>query len=85
MAVEKADLLEIDGEKYITLAVLSYEGANYAFTNKITENEEVTEDFYIFREYYNGYDKIVDENIINMLLPKFQKMVKEDLKKLMSE
>lgn len=85
MAVEKADLLTIDGGKYITLAVLSYEGANYAFTNKITDDEEVTDEFYIFREYYNGYEKVVDEEKANVLLPKFQKMLEEDLKSLMND
>lgn len=83
MAIEKADLLAIDGNKYITLAVLSYDGVNYAFTNKITDDEEITEEFYIFREYYNGYEKVVDEKIANILLPKFQKMLEDDLKSLM--
>ena len=85
MDVVIGDLLTIDGKKYITLEVLDYEGSNYIFTNLITDDEETTEDFYIFRVINNEVEMVLEEKLKNILIPKFQKLLENDLKKIIDE
>lgn len=74
------DLLTVEGEKYITLEVLSYEGNNYAFVNKITSDEEITDEYYIFKALEDDNIKVVvEENLRNTLLEKFEELIKKDV------
>lgn len=83
MTVIAGDLLTIEGEKYITLEVLNYGGVNYAFVNKMTNEEEATDEFYIFEVLDDGVKMIVEDDLKNVLIPKFQDMLQNDIKKLM--
>lgn len=88
MKINIADLITIDDdEKYITLDVLEYEGVEYAFVNKLTSDEEPTDELYIFTVDEDEEDivKITDEELINKLLPKFQKRLEEQINKIMNE
>lgn len=87
MKIEIADLITRPDGKYITLDVTNYEGKNYAFTNKLTddENEEPTEEFYVFTVINEKIEKITDENLINKLLPIFQKNLEIEFKKIMED
>lgn len=85
MDVVIGDLLTIEGKKYITLEVLDYEGSNYIFTNLMTDDEETTEDFYIFRVINNEVEMVLEEKLKNILIPKFQKLLENDLKKIIDE
>ena len=85
MDVVIGDLLTIEGKKYITLEVLDYEGSNYIFTNLMTDDEETTEDFYIFRVINNEVEMVLEEKLKNILIPKFQELLENDLKKIIEE
>lgn len=85
MEIKEADLITIDdNEKYITLSVLNYEGVDYAFVNKLTEeDEEPTDEIYVFTVLDDDIVKITDVDLINKLLPLFNKKVEEEIKKIM--
>ena len=85
MDVVIGDLLTIEGKKYITLEVLDYEGSNYVFTNLMTDDEETTEDFYIFRVINNEVEMVLEEKLKNILISKFQELLENDLKKIIDE
>lgn len=85
MDVVIGDLLTIEGKKYITLEVLDYEGSNYIFTNLMTDDEETTEDFYIFRVINNEVEMVLEEKLKNILISKFQELLENDLKKIIDE
>ena len=76
-----------DDEKYITLDVLNYEGNDYAFVNKLTGDEEPTEELYIFTvdEEEEDIIKITNTELINKLLPMFQKRLEGQINKIMNE
>lgn len=76
------DLLTIEGEKYITLEELVYENNQYIFVNKVTSEEEITDDYYIFKIVDDGIKIVVEENLKNILIPKFQKKLEQDLRDL---
>lgn len=78
------DLLTVEGEKYITLEVLSYENNNYAFVNKVTSDEEITDEYYIFKALEDDNIKIVvEENLRNTLLEKFEELIKKDVQQIL--
>ena len=85
MSVIKGDLLTIEGIKYITLETLSYEGNEYAFVNKVTENEEITEEYYIFKVNGDNIVIVVDDNLRNILIPKFEELLRKDIQDIINE
>ena len=85
MNINVEDLLTVSGQKYMTLEVLDYESNRYAFVNKLTSNEEPTEEFYVFEDLGGTVKKVVDNKILNILLPKFEKMLVSDIKKISEE
>ena len=85
MSVIKGDLLTIEGIKYITLETLSYEGNEYAFVNKVTENEEITEEYYIFKVNGDNVMIVVDDNLRNILIPKFEELLRKDIQDIINE
>lgn len=87
MSVKKMDLLTVEGVRYITLEVLSYEGKNYAFMNKLTEEEEVTKEYFIFEILDSGDEvMILDDYDLRMkLIPMFEDLIKKDIEDIINE
>lgn len=87
MGINKMDLLTVEGEKYITLEVLNYEGKNYAFMNKLTEAEEVTKEYYIFEILGDGDEVLVldDYDLRTKLIPMFENLIKKDIEDIINE
>ena len=82
MNISVGDLLTFNEQKYMTLEVLNYENKQYAFVNKVTASEEVTDEFYIFEDL-GGYIKIIDDDKLRkILLPMFEKMLVTDIEKI---
>lgn len=85
MSVEIADLITVEGVKYITLETMNYEGKDYAFVNKVTDDEEITNEYYIFEVVGDGVVIISDYNLRNTLIPKFEELLKKDIEKIINE
>ena len=81
MNISVGDLLTVNEQKYMTLEVLKYENSQYAFVNKVTADEEVTDEFYIFEDLGDHVKIIEDDNLRKILLPMFEKMLVMDIKK----
>lgn len=85
MEIVVGDLITVEGVQYITLEKLKHEGDNYIFVNKVINEEEVTEEFYIFKIVNNGIRIIVEDDLRNKLLPKFEELLKKDINELLEE
>ncbi|MBQ8681512.1 MAG: hypothetical protein IJ509_01190 [Bacilli bacterium] len=86
MDIAIGDLLTIEGKKYITLEKTTYENNEYLFVNEVTNDEEdVTEDFYILKVVDDKVRIIVEEELKNVLIPKFQQLLEKDIKELLEE
>lgn len=82
MSISNGDLLTIRDKKYIILSLLNYENKNYAFVNKIVNND-ITPDFYILEIYEDNSVKMVyEDEIKNILIPKFEIKLQEEIKKM---
>lgn len=86
MKIEIADMITFEGEKYITLDVMNYNNINYAFVNKLTHGEEPTKEYFIFKPKGNDdLEILTDNNLINILLPIFQKNIEKQIQEIMAE
>ena len=85
MSVINGDLLSIGGERYIVLEVLSYNNKYYAFVNKISDAEEITEDFYVMEIINDEVMIVEDDNLRNLLIPKFEELLKKDIQEIINE
>ena len=85
MKVINGDLLTIDSKKYIVLETLSYDGKSYAFVNNVTDAEEISEDFYIFEVVGDSVILVKDGELSNILISKFEELLKEDIKNIINE
>ena len=81
MKLEREVEFVFDNESYITLETMDYDNVNYAFVNRLsTADGEPTEEFYVYKNDGN-LERVVDTDLLNVLLPKFQ----EQLQKLIIE
>lgn len=85
MDIVIGDLLTIEGEKYITLQKLTYENDDYIFVNKVIDENNLTEEFYIFKIVNNGIIIVESDNLRNILISKFEELLKKDINKILEE
>ena len=85
MNITKGDLLTINNNKYITLEILKYEGENYALVGEVTNEDKITDEFYIFKLINNNIEIVVDNNLKNILITKFEELLKDDIKNIANE
>ena len=85
MDIVFGDLLTVEGKKYMTLATLNYGGNNYAFVNKIIGEEEITNEYYIFKLLNDGIRVVLEEDLRNILIPKFQEILKQNINELLED
>lgn len=82
--MKKGNLISLSNGTYMVLEVL-YEGnRKYGFLNKI-ENDNPTEEYYIYEEVEGKVVRITDEATINKLFPEFQKLIISDFEMLKNE
>ena len=85
MNIDVGDLLTINGAKYMTLEVLSYENKKYAFVNRVINEDEITKEYYIVEDLGGSVKAVVDDDLRKILMPKFEKMLMLDLNSLNEE
>ena len=79
MKLLKGDVLSINNQDYIVIECLNYNYETYIFTNQLINEEEVSENHYIFKITNDNAIVITDENLINILLDKFKDLINQDL------
>ena len=79
--LKEGKIITINEENYIVMSVISYEDGAYAFATKLNEDYDPTEDNFIWKEINQKTELITDKNLIQKLLPIFQKEIREKLLK----
>lgn len=82
MELTSGVVMTLDGKKYIILETLMHENEKYAFTNEVKGEEDLTEDYYIFKIIGEEVKIMRNEELLNTLLPKFQEKLKETIENL---
>ena len=82
MNIIVGDLLTFEGKKYIVLSALMYQNKKYYFTNLVKDNEELTGEYYIFTLNNYNLEMVVDDQLREVLLPKFEMAIKNEINNL---
>lgn len=82
MELTSGVVMTLGDKKYIILETIIYENEKYAFTNEVKGEEELTEDYYIFKIMGEEVKIMRNEELLNTLLPKFQEKLKETIENL---
>lgn len=69
-------IMILENKKYIIIATVMHDNIKYAFTNEVISEEELTEEYTIFKLTDKGAKVLVNETLINTLIPKFQKKIR---------
>ena len=75
-------IMIIENKKYIIIATVMHDNIKYAFTNEVITEDELTEEYTIFKLTATGAKVLVNEDLINVLLPKFQEEIKKIVKEI---
>lgn len=83
MTFRQNDLIEFeDNEKVMVLDAVEHRDNEYVFVNVVVgENLEPTKTYKVMRvDYTDGtLEKVIDPNILQELLPRFEKRLKEQI------
>lgn len=85
MKLEVGDLITVSSSNYLVMDLVPYGGISYAFVNKMTKKEEPTDEYYVFKMVDDGVVKVVDEEMLNILVPLFSKNVNKMAQKMLDE
>ena len=78
--------IEKDGHQFITITTTKHNDKVYALANKIDEKtDEITNEFNVFTIENDEIVYVNDYNLVNMLLPTFQKQIENEIEKLMKD
>lgn len=79
MDLTNGTIITVKEKRYIIIETLEHDNKTYAFTNEIKGEDELTEDYYIFRLSNNNINLIKTEEEINILLDKFREKLKNTI------
>lgn len=79
--LQEGKLATIKGETYIVMSIIAYIDNTYAFTTKLNEQYEPTEDNYIWLVREQKIELITDQALIIKLLPIFQTEIRKKILK----
>ena len=79
--IKKDELITMSDGEYFILETSIYEGIEYGFVIKIDENDESLNIYKIIYSENDTNKVLEDEKIINVLLPLFEELIIEDIKK----
>ena len=77
------DLLTLGNEKYVVIEGLNHENNNYVFVNKILDGD-ITDEFYILEiKEDESIEIVVENNLKNILMSKFEKILQKDVSEIL--
>lgn len=84
MNLVKGDVISVNGNNYIVIETINYNYEKYAFVNELNDDEDIGENYYIFKIENDNAIKLTDEVMINKLLEKFKVLINEDIENIIS-
>lgn len=85
MELKQKEMFVKDDKHYIIIVTTNYDGKEYAFANRLEEDDEASNEFNIFTKENDEVVYVNDHNLINQLMPIFQELVKNELEKIMKD
>lgn len=78
------DLVTLGDKQFVILDIIDFAGKKYTFVNNI-ENDFPTNGFGVYLVEENNFKRVIDDNMINSLIPIFEENVSKRVKDYMKE
>lgn len=78
------DLVTLGDKQFVILDIIDFAGKKYTFVNNI-ENDNPTNGFGVYLVEENSFKRVIDDNMINSLIPIFEENVSKRVKDYMKE
>ncbi len=78
------DLVTLDGKQFVILDIIEFAGKKYTFVNNV-ENNNPTNAFGVYLVEDNNFKKVIDDNMINSLIPIFEEDISKRVEKYIEE
>ena len=78
MILTNGDVLTIGNAKYLIVETARYDDVDYLFTNKLSENEDLSENYFVMKKTENGVIIVNEQKLLDILLPIFTKKIQKD-------
>ncbi len=78
------DLVTLGDKQFVILDIIDFAGKKYTFVNNI-ENDNPTNGFGVYLVEENNFKRVIDDNMINSLIPIFEENVSKRVKDYMKE
>ena len=78
------DLVTLGDKQFVILDIIDFAGKKYTFVNNI-ENDNPTNGFGVYLVEENNFKRVIDDNMINSLIPIFEENVSKGVKDYMKE
>ena len=78
------DLVTLGDKQFVILDIIDFAGKKYTFVNNI-ENDNPTNGFGVYLVEENNFKRVIDDNMINSLIPIFEENISKRVKDYMKE
>lgn len=85
MELNKGDIIEVNNNDYIIIDKLNYNYETYMFVNKLQNENEIGEEFYILKQTGDEASIVRDENLINILMEKFKGLINNSIDEIINK
>lgn len=79
--INNGDVLTINNNKYLVLESARYEEVDYIFTNKLDQDENTTEEYFVMKKNNGGVLFVTDKKILDIILPVFSNKIQKEIEK----
>lgn len=83
--INNGDVLTINNNKYLVLESARYEEVDYIFTNKLDQDENTTEEYFVMKKNNGGVLFVTDKKILDIILPVFSNKIQKEIEKFNEE
>ncbi len=78
------DLVTLGDKQFVILDIIDFAGKKYTFVNNV-ENDNPTNGFGVYLVEENNFKRVIDDNMINSLIPIFEENISKRVKDYMKE
>ena len=78
------DLVTLGDKQFVILDIIDFAGKKYTFVNNV-ENDNPTNGFEVYLVEDNNFKRVIDDNMINSLIPIFEENISKRVKDYMKE
>lgn len=85
MKYELGDIFPLGENKYMVAEMSTYMEVEYLLLCKLDNEEEPTNELYVYKVVNDGLVKVTEQDILNIILPVFNNKIQRDINNVQNE